>query len=153
MTEKPPSDPAAHAQDFGLRYADWADYIVSQPMLDLGIPPERIGTPDLLFGIRHAAFHPQYRNAGGVSPDGRITIESGIFNPALMDPLGEPAATAWRVTRLSVRLNAVIAHEYEEGNSGSHAHAVENAPETDLPIGAPARALLRAIRFAEGRQR
>jgi hypothetical protein len=152
MIEKPPSDPAAHAQDFGRRYADWADYVVSQRMLDLGIPPERIGSSDLLFGIRHAAFHPDYRNAGAVSPDGRITIESGIFNPTLMAPLGEPAATAWRAARFPVRLNAVIAHEYEEGNSGSHGYAVENAPETNLPIGGPARALLRAIRFAEGRR-
>ena len=80
--DKPPTDPADHAEDFAHRYRDWIDYVVSQRMLDLGIPPERIGMPDIRYGIRHAAFHPHYRNAGGVSPDGRITVESGIFNPA-----------------------------------------------------------------------
>src|SRR6266403_1639786 len=114
MTDHPPEIPADHAEDFAHRYSSWVDFVVSQRMLDLGIPAERIGASDHEHGIRHAAFHPHFRNAGCVSPDGRITIESGLFNPSLMDHLGSRVAQAWAEAKLSVRLNAVLAHEFEE---------------------------------------
>jgi hypothetical protein len=149
--EKPPPDPGDHAQDFSRRYADWADYLVSQRMLDLDIDASRIGTPDFDHGIQHAAFQPDYRNAGGVSPDGRIVIESGLFNPARMDHLGPEVSRAWGRARWRDRLDAVIAHEFEEHASGSHEGAVERAADAHLPIREGARQLLRVI--AEGEKR
>jgi hypothetical protein len=151
--DEPPDDPGDHAQDFSRRYADWADYVVAQRMLDLGIHPSKIGTPDPEHGIPHAAFHPDYRNAGGVSPDGRIVIESGVFNPARMDHLGPNVSHAWGSARWRDRLDAVIAHEFEEHALGTHEGAVERAADTSLPISEGARLLLRIIAGGERPQR
>jgi hypothetical protein len=49
-------------------------------------------------------------------------------------------------SRASVRLEAIIAHELEEGTRGSHEVAVEHAPETSLAIKEESRRLLRAQR-------
>ncbi len=149
MTD-PPKDPADRSRDFAKRYAQEMDYHVSQRMIDLGISPERIGTPDPAHGIPHAAFHPDYLNAGGVSPDGRIVIESGVFNPALLEGTG--ASEAWEKARLRDRLDAIIAHEYEEHASGSHVGAVDRAADTELPIRHEARELLRKISASERSQ-
>lgn len=153
MLDRPPTDPADHAEDFSRRYAGWADYIVSQRMLDLGIDPGKIGTSDPRHGIQHAAFHPDYRTGGGVSPDGRITIDSGIFNPALMDSFGPEVSEVWIAARFRDRLDASLAHEYEESAIGSHERAVDCAPDTKLPISDNARHLLRIIAGAEKRRR
>ena len=48
-------------------------------------------------------------------------------------------------SRASVRLDAIIAHEYEEGMRGDHESAVEHT-ETTLTIKEEARRLLRAQR-------
>jgi hypothetical protein len=149
MTDTPHPDPAEHARDFARRYAEPMDYHASQRMIDLGIPLERIGMPDPYHGIRHAAFHPDYPSAGGVSPDGRIVVEGGIFNPSLMNPLGTHAGEAWANARLRDRLDAVVAHEYEEHASGSHGGAVARAATSALPISHAARELLRTISEAE----
>src|SRR5262249_7080835 len=138
-----PADPTAHALDFAKRYAEDIDLVVSPRMIDLGIDEQKIGTADAVHGIWPSSFHPHYRNAGAVSPDGRIIIGSGLFDSALMDYLGPETAKAWGDSRLTNRLNAAIAHEFVEGRSGSHDQAVEDAPETDLPIGGHARRLLR----------
>lgn len=153
MPEKSPSDPADHALDFARRYAMPMDYFASQRMIDLGIPREKIGTSDPAHGIRHAAFHPDYPNAGGVSPDGRIVIEGGLFNPTLLVEQGPEVSEAWASSRLRDRLDAVIAHEHEEYASGSHEGAVERAAESALPIRPAARELLRKIRMGEQRGR
>ncbi len=84
MTDKPPPEPADHAQDFALRYARELDYLVSQRMLDLGVDPRHIGASDYRHSIQHAAFHPHDRTRGGVAPDGRIHLDSGLLNPELM---------------------------------------------------------------------
>jgi hypothetical protein len=49
-------------------------------------------------------------------------------------------------SRASIRLDAIIAHEFEEGMTGSHEAAVERAPDTDLTIKDEARRFLRAQR-------
>jgi hypothetical protein len=49
-------------------------------------------------------------------------------------------------SRASIRQDAIIAHEFEEGISGSHDAAVEHAPDTELTIKDEARRLLRAQR-------
>ena len=71
---------------------------------------------------------------------------------------GTPASRAdeeWAKSRLRDRLDAVIAHEYEEARRGrSHVEALEHAPETELPIREDARVVLRAMRGdAPGRGR
>ncbi len=47
-------------------------------MEELGIPLERIGSSDHDHGIAWAAFNPQERDGGGISPGGRITRTPGF---------------------------------------------------------------------------
>ena len=49
-------------------------------------------------------------------------------------------------SRASVRQDAIIAHEFEEGVRGSHEAAVEHAPDTKLRIKEEARQILKAQR-------
>ncbi len=41
--ERPPADPAEHAEDFSRRYAEDLDILAGQVMIDLGIPDDQIG--------------------------------------------------------------------------------------------------------------
>jgi hypothetical protein len=61
---------------------------------------------------------------------------------------GTPPAVSllYARSRASVRQDAIIAHEFEEGVHGDHVAAVEHAPETRLTIKEDARRLLRAQR-------
>jgi hypothetical protein len=86
-----PADPALHALDFAQCYADPMDYLVSQRMLELGIEPKHIGSSDLTHGIRHAAFNLFKRTGDGNGPVGRLTVDSGVFNPNLHSDLGKIA--------------------------------------------------------------
>jgi hypothetical protein len=150
--EKPPSDPADHAEDFAHRWADRLDQHCALRMEDLGVPSERIGSSDHDHGIAWAAFNPYERQGGGLSPGGRINVDSGVLNPAWNAArIGPFAQALWEKSRLRHRIDAAIAHEYEEHQGGSHESAVENAPETELPVGGRVRALLRAIRLGETR--
>ena len=151
MIGTPPSarpmwhDPEAHAVDFAARYAEPMNYLVEQRMMDLGIPTGQIGSGDALHGIKHAAFMPHDRIGGSNGPGGRLTVDSGVFNTELMS--GKPGEKQWAADRLANRLDAVIAHEYEEAShGGSHVAALEYGPDTDLPIREDARKLLRAMR-------
>jgi hypothetical protein len=49
-------------------------------------------------------------------------------------------------SRASVRQDAIIAHEFEEGMRGNHEAAVEHAPDTILRIKDEARRVLKAQR-------
>jgi len=149
MTERPPSDAVEHAVDFSRRWADRLDRYAAERMEELGIPPERIGSGDHKNGIAWCAFNPHEREGGSVSTGGRINVDSGVLNPDQMRYLKSPAPEAWRRARLRHRIDAVIVHEYEEGQRGSHDHAVEHAPDTGLPVGGTSRALLRALRLGE----
>jgi hypothetical protein len=150
MVGVPPSarqvsaDPALHAVDFSHRYAEPMDYHVANRMMELGIPANRIGSSDVDLGIRHAAFHPQDRIGGSNSPGGRLTVDSGVFNPELM--AGNHAAKVWPRSRLRDRLDAIIAHEYEEAQGDGHMAALARGPDTELPIREGARELLRSMR-------
>ncbi len=46
MPEKPPPDPADHAEDFSRRYAQELDIAAGQVLTDLGIDPKRLGATD-----------------------------------------------------------------------------------------------------------
>src|SRR5690348_16327325 len=142
-----PADPGLHAVDFSRRYAEPINYHVESRMMELGIDPQRIGMPDVVNGNQHAAFHPAGRDGGNVSPDGRMTVDSGLFNTEyLKSDYGEEAATLYAKSRLRDRLDAIIAHEYEEHRHGmSHVEALKHAPKTALPIGDRAREIAKAI--------
>lgn len=137
-----PGNPGLHAVDFAKRYAEDLDYHASQVMLDLGISPGKIGTPDAEHGIRHAAFHPHLKKGGTVTPDGRVILDSGVMNPELL--AGE-AGEIWGRSRLKSRMHAIIAHELAEHETGSHEAALKAAPGTRLPVGEGAREILRAM--------
>ncbi len=106
--------------------------------------------PDIEYGITQAAFHPHASQGAGVSPDGRIIIDSGILNPELFSPLGQEASQAFEHASVRTRIDNAIAHEYEEHRGGmDHAFAAEHAPDTVLPISKEARELARKLREAE----
>lgn len=66
--------------------------------------------------------------------------------------LGEEAPSMWERLPLRHRMDAVIAHEYEEGKSGDHERAVLDAASIELPISERARDVLRVIaRDVQGR--
>jgi hypothetical protein len=152
MVGTPPSqrpmwrDPAAHARDFAERYAEPMNYHV------VGIDRAQLGVGDPKHGIRHAAFMPHEVDGGGNTPDGRLNLDSGILNFALFERLGPTESDAYSKARLRDRIDAGIAHEYEEVTSGgSHEYPFEHAPETELPIRRGARELARKIRDGERR--
>lgn len=149
MLEKPPPDPADHAEDFAHRYGQEFDYLTGDRMAELGIPTEKIGSRDPLRG--HACFMPHERTGGGNDPAGGLTLDSGILNPELLGTL--PGSQEWAKARLRDRMDAAIAHEHEEARrGGSHVEALWYAPDTELPIREGGRHILRAMRLKERRR-
>ncbi len=153
MIGTPPSqrprwhDPAAHARDFAERYAEPLDWLVAVRMEELGLSFDQIGMPDDDRGVPWAAFHPLGTGGGYNSPDGRLVVESGLFNfDLLRESYGEEAAKRYAESDVTSRLDAIIAHEYEEhGHGGSHVEALKHAPSTELPITDRAREIARAM--------
>ena len=79
---------------------------------------------------------------GGENTTG-VAIDSGVLNPELLK--GHKGGRIWPKLRLRDRIDASIAHEYEELEAGGdHAAAVKNAAKTKLPISDEARRLNRA---------
>jgi hypothetical protein len=137
-----PPDPVQHAKAFCREYFPELDYHAAQTMLDLGIPPEKIGDSDMEHGIRHAALHPHGTSGGTVTPDGRIILDSGVMN---LDLLPGKAGGIWARSGLRSRMQAIIAHELTEHLGGSHEAALRSAPDTELPVSDRARQVLRAM--------
>jgi hypothetical protein len=117
-------------------------------MREVGVPPDRVGMIDPDHDFRLAAFHPQQLDGGGVHPPtGRINLDAGLFTPGILDETMPPdVSSLYDQSRASVRQDAIIAHEFEEGLWGSHEAAVEHAPDTKLTIKEEARRILRAQR-------
>jgi hypothetical protein len=87
------------------------------------------------------AFDPKGRK-GGANTTGAV-VDSGVLNPDLLK--GQKGGRIWSKMRLKDRIDATIAHEYEELHAGGkHAEAVKNAAKTKLPISDDARRLNRA---------
>jgi hypothetical protein len=146
MTDKPPPDPADHAQDFSYRYAQDLDIVAGQTMMDLGLSNNLMGGRDPERAGEHHSFFPSDREGGTVSRTGQITLDSGMMNPDLMAPYDEATQKLWRRTRIRDRAQAIIAHElaeYEYG--GDHELALIAGPETTLPISHAARELLKQM--------
>ncbi len=144
--DKPPTDPADHAEDFSRRYADDLDIIAGQVMLDLGIPNDQIGARDPERNSEHHSFFPGERSGGSISPAGQITVDSAVMNPNARDgPYGDECAKLWRESKLPDRIQAVIAHEKAEHEYRDHELALIAAPATELPISQRATEILRAM--------
>ena len=140
-------DPAKHARDFAERYAEPLDRLVALRMEELGLSMDQIGMPDDDRGLHWAAFHALGTQGGYNSPDGRIVVESGLFNfDLLRKDYGEETAKLYADSDVTSRLGAIIAHEYEEHrHGGNHVEALKHAPSTQLPITARAREIARAM--------
>jgi hypothetical protein len=149
MPDKPPADPADHAEDFSHRYAQDMEYLIGDRMTELGIPWNKIGSR--VPGQGHALFLPHERSGGGNDALGGLTLDSGVFNPELLGTL--LGSKQWAKARLKDRVDAAIAHEYEEARrGGSHVEALKHAPGTELPISEGGRHILRAMKPEERQQ-
>jgi hypothetical protein len=83
-----------------------------------------------------------YEREGGTNITG-VVVNSGVLNPELLK--GQKGVRLWPTMRLKDRIDATIAHEYEELRAeGKHVEAVRNAAKTKLPISNKARRLNRA---------
>ncbi len=146
MPEKPPIDPADHAEDFSRRYAEDLDIVAGQAMMDLGIPNDKMGAHDHTRKSEIHSFFPGDREGGTVSHAGQITLDSGLMNPDLLANYDDETKIAWRRTRINDRAQAIIAHELAEHDyGGDHELALIAGPEPKRPISHAARELLRQM--------
>jgi hypothetical protein len=140
-----PTDPAEHALRSAHQWADVAESYVQRRMRQPGIPERQIGVRRRERNHRRVAFIPSERDGGGITPDG-INVDSGVLNPQLYaEEIGPHAAAIWEKARLRDRIDAVIAHEFEESLAGTHEDAEMRAADNALPISDNARRILPAI--------
>ena len=109
-------------------------------MQELGIPEQLHGAPDFDGDGKWCAFIARSRTGGRLTSG--ITVNSGCLNPELLCGKG---SRVWAKARLRDRIDAVIAHEYEEDRLGSHKLALKHAHKTGLPISDGARRICRAM--------
>jgi hypothetical protein len=140
MTDAPPSDPADHAEDFAHRYEAPLDQYCVIRMAELGIPADKNGEKHPIRPNSWRAFVPEERTGGFTSRG--ITVNSGCLNPELLEGKG---SRVWARAPLRDRIDAIIAHEWEEDRLGTHEKALKAAPKTELPISDGARRILRAM--------
>jgi hypothetical protein len=108
---------------------------------EYGIPDHQIGQPDYGADGRWRAFDP-YSKTGGSNTTG-LVVNSGVLNPELLK--GMTGGRIWPKLRIKDRIDAIIAHEFEELRSGGrHIEALKAAARTELAISAEARRLNRA---------
>ena len=82
MTEKPPTDPGDHAQEFARIWTDMLEEQCTIRMQELGIPDNMNGQPDYGGDGEWRAFDP-YRRIGGANTTG-VVVDSGVLNPDLL---------------------------------------------------------------------
>jgi hypothetical protein len=136
-----PADTGLHASQIAQEWEDVGERYVRRRMKELGIPEHERGQPDYDGDGRWRAFDPTGRN-GGANTSGAV-VDSGMLNPELLK--GQKGGRIWPKMKLKDRIDAIIAHEYEELYAGGkHAEAVKNAAKTKLPISDQARRLNQA---------
>jgi hypothetical protein len=136
-----PADIAAHASQVAREWEDVGEGYVRRRMKELGIPDHQIGQPDYGGDGWWRAFDP-YERQGGKNTTGAV-VDSGVLNPELLK--GKKGGRIWPKMRLKDRIDAIVAHEYEELRAGGkHADALKAAAKTVLPISDEARRLNRA---------
>jgi hypothetical protein len=144
-----PTNPTDHAVQFAREWADRLELYVEGRMHALDIPERQIGHGDPDYGIPWRVFFPHGTTGGSVIGQ-RIGVNSGVLNPDLLiNPYGPKAAEVWAKSRLRDRIDAVVAHEQQEGLGLSHEEAVRGAADTLLAITDGARRILRAIAYTE----
>ncbi|WP_435020402.1 hypothetical protein TA3x_001809 [Tundrisphaera sp. TA3] len=141
MPDSSGPDPADLAEDFAHRYERELDAYCAIRMEELGIPDHLHGAPDFERGGEWRAFIAHNRTGGRLTTG--ITVNSGCLNPELLH--GQPGAMVFARSRLRDRIDAIIAHEYEEHRLGSHEAALTHAAKTALPVADGARKILRAM--------
>lgn len=136
-----PKDIAEHASHVAQEWEDVVERYVERRIRQLGIPEHMNGEPDYGGDGRWRRFDP-YSKTGGNNTTG-VSIDSGVLNPELLK--GEKGGRIWPRMRLRDRIDATIAHEYEELLAvGKHTEALRAAAKTKLPISDEARRLNRA---------
>ena len=141
MRDKPPRDPPDHAAYFAHRYTRALDAFCAVRMEELGIPERLHGTRDLEGDGRWTAFIDRDRQGGSLLEG--IAVNSGCLNPQLL--MGKPGARGHAKSSLRDRIDAIIAHEFEEDRLGSHEAALKHGAKTALPITEGARRILNAM--------
>ncbi len=146
MTDKP--GPADHAEDFARRYTRELDQYCALRMEELGIPEDTLGAEDPYHRTPWRAFVAEERSGGHITTG--ITVNSGVLNPELLK--GGKGERLWPRARLRDRIDAIIAHEWEEHHHGTHEAALKASPKTELPITDGARRIPRALRADPAQQ-
>ena len=96
---------------------------------------------------------PHEVDGGGNTPDGRINLDGGILNEDLFERLGPEASDAYARARLWDRIDAGIAHEFEEAKGGAATNMPTNTPEDGAAHPIRVRELARKIRDADAGMR
>jgi hypothetical protein len=136
-----PAHPGLHAQQIAREWEEIGESYTRRRMRELGIPEHQHGHPEFEGDGRWHAFDP-YGRKGGANTTG-VVVDSGVLNPDLLK--GHKGRRIWPKMKLKARIDAIIAHEYEELRAGgNHAEALKNAARTNLPISDEARRLNRA---------
>ena len=79
-----------------------------------------IGMPDYVHGIRHAAFHTHGTEGGNISPDGRMIVDSGLFNADLLKAdYGRKAGKLFDGPRLRDRLDPILRMNMKSNGTAS----------------------------------
>ena len=107
----------------------------------MGIPDDLIGADDPYRRLQWRAFVADERTGGHLTTG--ITVNSGVLNPELLK--GKKGSLASAKAKLRDRIDAIVAHEWEEYLHGTHEAALKHAPKTALPISDGARRILRAM--------
>ena len=100
--DKPPPNPADHAEDFAHRYARDLDAYCAIRMGELGIPERLHGAPDFERDGRWRASIARNRTGGRLTTG--ITVNSGCLNPELLK--GKPGSRVFARARLRDRIDA-----------------------------------------------
>ena len=114
---------------------------VRRRMREPGIPEDQTGQPDHGGDGRWRAFNPRGQTSGENTTC--AVVVSGVRNPQLLK--GHKGGRIWPKMRLENRIDATIAHEFDDIRAGGkHAGALEVAAKTELPISDVALRLNRA---------
>ena len=111
------------------------------------IPDAGNGVAAFLEGSRPPEFQSRHNVPNPLAAPQRARGDSEGIGEFQVDPAGETLKEPEREgpPNLGDRIDAIIAHEWEEDQLGSHEAAMKHAPKTQLPISDGARRILRAM--------
>jgi hypothetical protein len=103
MPEKPPPDPADHAEQFAHDWRDKLEEYCTLRMDELGLPDDKIGEPDYDGDGRWMAFTPYGRKSGSNTTG--VVVDSGVLNPDQLK--GKKGGRIWPGMRLRDRIDSI----------------------------------------------